>query len=72
MQVPPNDSVVWIYVRLMVLSSILLAFCEFAYHNHLAQADVTMILTAVGSIFGVDLFKHNFSAPSTDKTPDKE
>lgn len=64
MNVPPNDSVIWIYVRMLVLSGIILTFCEFAYHNHLAAADIQMLMTAVGGVIGVDLFKR-YTAPGS-------
>lgn len=67
MTLPPNDSIIWTYVRMLLLSAILYAFCEFAYHNHIATQDFLMILTAVGAISGVDFAKHSLSPPARAK-----
>lgn len=64
MNVPPNDSVAWIYIRMIVMSGILFAFCEFAYKNHLSSTDIQMIVTVVSVVLGVDLTKR-FAAPSS-------
>jgi hypothetical protein len=72
MQIPPNDSVFWIFARQFVLGGFLVGFAAFAYKNHMSTSDVLMILTSMGGVFGVDLFKHNAAPPVDTKQPDKE
>ena len=55
--IPPNDSVVWVFGRQVVLLVVFMLFGLFAYQNHMSMADFTLIVTMMASILGIDVFK---------------
>lgn len=68
MCIPPNDSVIWIYLRMFVISSILYIFCSQAYANHFNSTDVCMIVSTVGSVIGIDIVKRKTAKKSNSES----
>lgn len=72
MNIPASNSGFWIFARQLVIAVMLLGFCAFAYKNKMSVSDIMMIVTTMGGIFGIDLFKHVAAPPPSVEGPPTE
>jgi hypothetical protein len=67
MQVPPNDSLFWPYLRQGALLVFFVGFGLFAYYGNLGTANfITLFSMVSGTIFGIDMTKRGLSQDKKD------
>jgi Na+-translocating ferredoxin:NAD+ oxidoreductase RnfE subunit len=63
MTLPPNDSMFWVLLRQVVICVVFGGFALFAYQNKMSATDIMALLSGMGAVFGLDLFKRT-AAPA--------